>query len=436
VTSVATTGADAGVPGQTFTLTTGDDFADVAGAYRNSSTTPFDFKFTYGNEIVNGTSVTVDGADTLSDGFTTDADILNIALVGGATGAIVVTNIETINVTASAATDNGAIDLSNVTGAKTLTLTGASAAAITETSIETSGITTVNGSGLTSAVNGLTVDFTGKAGTAALTITGGTAGDALTGASGNDTINGGGGNDTIGGAAGNDTLNGEAGVDTINGGTGNDTIDGGAGNDAGLNGDAGNDIIKGGAGNDTINGGAGKDTITGGAGNDITTLTVDAETDTVIFEATGADNGDDDIVNFLADTAANGGDVLDFTAFLGGAAQFGGQYVAADADTNGVPIGVNANVVVVAGSAIAVTTAAEFTTELAAANDLDELQFAAVAGKYVVMVQSTQDTTAGGATDGLAFYVTTDDNGDVGSVTLVGTLRDTDISTLSAANFA
>lgn len=74
--------------------------------------------------------------------------------------------------------------------------------------------------------------------------------------------------------------------------------------------------INGGVGNDTITAfaflGGGSDTIIGGAGDD--NITLGAGVDIVKFEATATDNGEDTITSF---TAGTGGDVLDFSAFLG-----------------------------------------------------------------------------------------------------------------------
>ena len=129
----------------------------------------------------------------------------------------------------------------------------------------------------------------------AINITGTNDGDTIT-SSFTGKINGGAGDDTI-------TLSTAA---TIDGGSGNDTINASTA-----------------IGSVTIIDGSGKDTITGGAGNDDITLTVgnsSADSDTIIFGASKAANGQDTITNFTAGATTGSGDVLNFKAFLDGQA--------------------------------------------------------------------------------------------------------------------
>ena len=66
-----------------------------------------------------------------------------------------------------------------------------------------------------------------------------------------------------------------------------------------------------------MTGGEGADTITGGLGNDnINLAETVAAADRVVFANTAANNGVDAITGF---TTGTGGDVLDFSLFLGGA---------------------------------------------------------------------------------------------------------------------
>lgn len=424
--------------GSTFTLTTGSDYADVSGSYRNGSTTPSDFKFTSGNETVNGTNLTLQPAagtivlDSLLDGTTTDSDILNITLgAGAAMGATTISNIENINVSVGATTSALAavVNLTATTGAKTLTISGASAQPITFAggNLAGTGITTVDASGMTSAVNGLVASFATSTSTAALTITGSAAGDTFTGVGGNDTIDGGAGNDNIAGGAGSDSLLGGAGNDTISGGANNDTIDGGAGNDT-LNGDAGNDVVNGGAGNDTIATGGGADTITGGAGNDTITLTAGAgNSETVVFESTAAGNGTDTLNIFTAGAVNAGGDVLDFTAFLGAEGTYAGAKVTAAAAGpagTGYTTAVGENVVVLQNV-------------LAWGNDLDATELQAGALRFGANTSGV--IVYEGLADAVAYYVTTDANSAYASVALVGTLAGAGgagVLTYVDANFA
>ena len=131
------------------------------------------------------------------------------------------------------------------------------------TGIETTGITTVDASGLTSTPVGVQIIFADAIDNLCRTITGG---------------------------AGNDILGGSPVADTISGGNGNDII----------NGFGGNDVIRGGGGDDFI--------ITSGG------------SDRVVFEGTFTANGRDTLAaNGGFDPGLNG-DRADFTAFLGGPA--------------------------------------------------------------------------------------------------------------------
>lgn len=333
-------------PGQTFTLTVGSDTADSSGSFRNGSNVEGDFKFTTGNELIVASSATLDAAgnaDSLIDSSTSDNDVMNLAFTAGVLTSSI-QNIETINVAASGAA--GTLTLTGVSGLKTINVSGNPTGGVTleatagGNDIGDTGVTKIDASGLTSNAAVLTVSSAASTSTAGLTITGGAAADVITGGLGADTIVGG---------AGADRLNGGAGNDNISGGTGNDFIQGVNGNDT-LKGEAGNDNIDGGLGNDTIEGGAGvdiivttggNDKVTGGAGNDEIVLGTfggglawntavagvaggvaagaAAGVNTVVFEDTAANNGNDNIYFFTAGatTAAIGGDILDFSAFLG-----------------------------------------------------------------------------------------------------------------------
>lgn len=336
---------DDATPGSTFTLTPGVDYADVAGSYRNGSTTESAFKFTSGNEVVNATTATLNNGDTsatgwvgdtLLDSSTTDNDVLKVAM-SGATALGTLGNIETIDITTTAAAGGTAVTWTSITGLKTLNISGAATGNInltnSATNIGNTGVTTIDASGLTSLNGGITVDSSTSTATTGLTVTGGNGRDVVVGTGAADVINGGAGADSLSGGNGNDTINGGAGADYIAGGNGNDTLSGEAGADR-IDGGAGNDTIDGGAGGDLLVTGAGNDTVHGGAGDDFITLGVasidesttigavvgdSAGNDTVVFEATAAANGNDTISGFTVgalSTTVNG-DVLDFSAFLG-----------------------------------------------------------------------------------------------------------------------
>lgn len=100
----------------TFTLTSGVDQADTTGSSKNGGLIPSDFKFTAGNEVVSAAASTLNTTDVLTDGSTSDADVLNVTDTGGAVVSASITNIETINMDVK--TTNGGLSMTNVTGAK------------------------------------------------------------------------------------------------------------------------------------------------------------------------------------------------------------------------------------------------------------------------------------------------------------------------------
>lgn len=84
--------------------------------------------------------------------------------------------------------------------------------------------------------------------------------DEIDASDGNDIISGGAGNDVIQGGNGNDVIDGGAGDDIILAGNGDDLVFGGSGDDV-IAGGTGNDVIEAGTGNDVVDGGDGKDII-------------------------------------------------------------------------------------------------------------------------------------------------------------------------------
>ena len=230
------------------------------------------------------------------------------------------------------------------------------------------------------------------------------------------------------GDTGDDTIEGGAGIDTIISGAGNDTVNGGDGNDIIFGGD-GNDTVNGGAGNDSIDGDAGSDTITGGAGNDAFNLAINEvtpTTDTLIFEATAVANGSDTVGGFTVGSSADpvvGGDILDFKAFLGGAADF--VFVADDA-AGGALGGTTFNAT---GNNLIVTNDADVTDAVSLSTLITNgvLNLAASSNNVVLL-------DAGANTE--AYYVTTDALTDAASVVLVGTLTGIDPALLVANQFA
>jgi hypothetical protein len=71
------TAGTAPASGGTFTLTSSADIADEQSAVRGSLTSTF--KFTSGNETVDGNTSTISTGDTLMDGSSADNDVLNIS---------------------------------------------------------------------------------------------------------------------------------------------------------------------------------------------------------------------------------------------------------------------------------------------------------------------------------------------------------------------
>jgi hypothetical protein len=320
-----------------------------------------------------------------------------------------------------------------VTGLEVIDITGNPAGAVTVlgTRLGDTGVTTIDASGVTTVGGVVSVNSSNAVSTAAMTVTGGAAGDTLITGLGNDTIMGGGGGDTIAGGAGTDTLQGEGGNDFVSGQQGNDSIEGGAGTDT-IGGGAGNDTITGGAGNDLIGlnslgtvAGVTGDTALAGAGN----------TDTLIFEATGSDNGTDTVYGFATGALAAGGDVLNVSAFLGSDV----VTATAAAGTIAAPnsfAAAGANVITW-GAQPAVDTSGDGVLSLA------ELSTAQSAGwidlgnsANVVIAYNDNVAPLVGANDTSLQYVTTDVNGTIASVALVGVIAGVSATTLADANFA
>lgn len=410
--------------GATFTLTAGTDFADVAGSGRAGPPfIPTDFKFSNKNELVNGSNLTSQAADTLTDNSTSDSDTYAISANGAqALTSATSQNIENIQIDFSAYSAGNVI--LNVAGATNLDLDGSLSAFTAFNNLANTGITKVDGSGLTSVNNGIFIDFSGATGTIAREIIGSGAADTLIGANGADKISGGAGADFILGGAGSDILDGGDGADIIQGGSGDDTITGGAGADN-LFGEAGNDTISAGAGTDIISDGSGADVVRGEGGNDTYNLTADATTDTVKFEATASGNGVDGLNGFTAGGAGVGGDKLDFSAFLGTSTAFAGL-AANSIGAGSVGFnGVDSNVFRLNYDAD-VDTVFELTAALG--NDPNDLNLGSDR-KVVIMMENAANNTE-------AYYVETNSLGEATSVTLVGTLTGVAAANLVGYNFA
>lgn len=202
------------------------------------------------------------------------------------------------------------------------------------------------------------------------------------------------------------------------GGTNGVKITGSSGVDSLTGGDAA-DIIMGGAGNDTITGGAGNDQLTGGAGSD-----------TFVFGATAAANGQDTILDFKGGAVADGGDVLNFGAFITTAVSANNLTLTTS----------SSNVSLADNNVFALNTAANITGKDFGGADFAEIfgagngQFNTTVGastQSVVLVKgadSTQVYYADSSVDGTATDFTAADVALVGTLTVDGTFL--------AANFA
>ena len=149
------------VASSVFTLTAGTDLAGVASA--SNAGLASTFKFSSGNEVVDGMSATIQAADTLVDGSTTDNDAMNITATA-AMNAMTAVNIETVNVAMASGSPTAVF--TNFSGLKDINVTGAVAGTVTDanaSSINVSGYTRV----LT--VNETLIDGTAAAGNADVT---------------------------------------------------------------------------------------------------------------------------------------------------------------------------------------------------------------------------------------------------------------------------
>lgn len=321
---VNATQSGGGGTGNTFTLTTGVDYADNAGSSRNGGTIPSTFKFTTSNDTVVASTASlapVAGVfDTVSDASTTDEDVAQIS-VSANTQITNFTNIENLDITFSAASN---VTFVATTGVKDIDLFGVGGTTLV--GVNATGASSIDGSALTGA--GFTANMAG--------VTQGV------------------------------TFTGSGSVDTISGGNGVDTINAGGGADV-------------------IADGAGADRIVGGGGNDVINLANDSASDRIVFEATATANGVDDINTFTAGNT--NGDILDVSAFLGRAvtAQIVSANTAGGAGDVGVNA-TGASVVIFRTDAD-VTNAATLTAAIDGTGGVGRLTLAAES-KYVIALDA------------------------------------------------
>lgn len=155
--------------GETFTLTAGTDLAGKSSA--STSGLASDFRFTDGrNEVVNADVSTLQAADVLLDGSSTDNDVLNITSIGNS-GAFTANRIETINLEGVAGVP--VLNMTNVSFTNAINVSGTVATKIDvlDAQIKTPMITSesftrdlnidlVTAAGTTAAGNAETVNLT------------------------------------------------------------------------------------------------------------------------------------------------------------------------------------------------------------------------------------------------------------------------------------
>lgn len=261
------------------------------------------------------TNQTLGGALTVTDTGTASTDALTIidrnttSATNNFNGqAITSAGYETVTVnTGTTATLAQTLGVITITGdatntAQTINVTGANALTIGAPSSNSSGLFSIDASGMTAQAAG-TATFT----MSAPTFAGVTGTVSVTGSAGQDVL--------LGHASAANTISGGAGVDTVTGGSAADSLSGGAGNDV-ITGGGGNDVVSGGDGNDTITMTTGTVTVDGGAGNDTVNV---AATLTASDSLVGGDGTDTLKISTAAVTATlaagvSGFETLEFDA--------------------------------------------------------------------------------------------------------------------------
>ncbi|WP_062205001.1 type I secretion C-terminal target domain-containing protein [Aureimonas sp. AU12] len=243
----------------------------AAGPVLSLSTGDGDDRITLVEGPVAGTVDGGPGADVLSIGDPTAADLTQLTLIG-------IERIETLDNTITANADQFASVTSIVRSADAL----------------------ANSVSLKLASAG-SIDFTQALEGRPAKITGSDGADTIIASNGADVLHGASGDDSLDGGTGNDSVFGDDGADTILGGDGDDKLDGGAGADS-LFGGEGSDELLGGAGDDILDGGAGNDVLRGGAGADIYYVDSDDDGINERFGQT-VDDGAIDLIISSADRA-------------------------------------------------------------------------------------------------------------------------------------
>jgi len=160
------------------------DQADTTGSSKNGGLISSDFKFTNGNEKVVAAAGTLNNGDVLADGSTTDNDVLDATLTGGAVLTSSITNIETINLDVKVA--GSGLSLASVSGVDTINVNTnvGIAAALNAVNATNAPLIGLSGSGVLTATavtlagknDSLSVQLNGTTGNAGFTVAATTAG--------------------------------------------------------------------------------------------------------------------------------------------------------------------------------------------------------------------------------------------------------------------
>ena len=306
-TAALFTGSDDTITGPAGSLTVnlgasaaGSDTAASGGLTIGDTGTATDDSLTINNKMVNSTT----GANvnvTAAQSFTSSG-YENITYDSGSGTGNVENTFHTITITGD-----------DDSKAQSITFTGTNGIDIvTSLTSNSSGLLTVDASGMTAQASGTTtfdIGATSHATNGTASITGSPGEDIIAIGNFASTVIGGGEDDSITGGTAADNLQGGAANDTISGGGGNDTILGGAGNDTITSGSGTKQSIDGGAGNDSINMDASlslNDTVIGGSGTD--TLIIDTSAATA-----ASSQGVSGFETLRIDTASLTQDMVQFT---------------------------------------------------------------------------------------------------------------------------
>ena len=280
----------------------------------NASTIIFDTGVNSTVTLANNKDLDNDKTFTVTAAGSSNTDSTTFSVLGSTAnnalngGVMVFSGYENVTINTGSGTTINALatlDINATTASSNVSLTLAGVAgfdAATDITTNSTGLLSINASGLTAATGTVldiasiitgtagTISITGSSGNdvlgvdaspdvvlsdSATTISAGAGADWVYTGSAADSIDGGRGDDTLNSGTGNDTVRGAEGNDTITTGSGNVSVDGGSGNDT-ITVTTGTALVDGGEGNDVISIGSTlneTDVINGGAGIDTLTVT-------------------------------------------------------------------------------------------------------------------------------------------------------------------